>query len=192
MCFAAGHDQHRLPNVANAHPLAATLSNTLIYSMIKMDWNSLIKTFILCFISIIIEAISATKEGKQWFEQLKRPKYSFSLPVWYIVGGIYYIIFGIVAYRLFSVNSNLFSLPIILLIFILLLNGFGNFIVFKYKSLKWFYLIIYPYAILLSWFIILLIDIDKLSAALATIYLLWLIYDLYYGYNIWKLNDKTN
>ena len=170
----------------------ARLSNTLIYSMIKMDWNSLIKTLILCFISIIIEAISATKEGKQWFEQLKRPKYSFSLPVWYIVGGIYYIIFGIVAYRLFSVNTNLFSLPIILLTLILLLNGFGNFIVFKYKSLKWFYLIIYPYAILLSWFIILLIDIDKLSAALATIYLLWLIYDLYYGYNIWKLNDKTN
>ena len=153
-----------------------------------MDWTALIKTIGLCLISILIEAISATKKGTQWFGQLKRPRYSFSLRIWYFVGAAYYIIFGIVAYRQFSGNSYMLSTSIILLALVMILNGLGNFIIFKYRSLKWFYLVIYPYAFLLLALIIVLFPTDKLSAGLASIYFLWLIYDLYYGYNMWKLN----
>ena len=71
-----------------------------------MDFTALLKAIGLCLISIVIEAISATKEGKQWFEDLKRPKYSFSLRVWYVVGAFYYIIFGIVAYRQFAIGDE--------------------------------------------------------------------------------------
>ncbi len=154
-----------------------------------MDWTAFYKTIGLCSISILIEAISATKKGRQWFDQLKRPKYSFPLSVWYFVGAVYYIIFGIIAYRQFSNNSTIFSTSIILLTLVMILNGLGNFIIFKFHSLKWFYLVIYPFGLLLLGLILVLEPVDKLSAALASVYFLWLIYDLYYGYNMWKLNQ---
>ena len=154
-----------------------------------MIWSALIKTIGLCFISIIIEAISATKEGRTWFETLKRPQYSFSFRVWYVVGAIYYVIFGIVAYRQFSIGKSFFSLSVILLIAVMVLNGLGNFIIFKYRSLKWFYLVIYPFALILLTLIIILWKDDMISASLAFLYFLWLFYDLYYGYNMWKLNE---
>jgi len=156
-----------------------------------MDLIALLKTVVLCSISIVIEAVSATTEGKQWFENLKRPKYSFSLSAWYFVGAAYYIIFGIVAYRQFASGTTIFSTSIILLALVMIINGLTNFIVFKYHSLKWFYLIIYPFGFLLLALIIVLITLkDKVSAALASVYFLWLVYDLYYGYNIWKLNEN--
>jgi tryptophan-rich sensory protein len=154
-----------------------------------MEWAALLKTIALCLISIFIEALSATKKGRLWFEQLNRPRYSFPLRIWYFVGAVYYILFGIIAYRQFSVGPNIFSVQIILLVLVMLINGASNFIIFKYHSLKWFYLIIYPFGVLLLTLIILLLPSDKLSAALAFIYFLWLIYDLYYGYHLWKLNS---
>ena len=96
-----------------------------------MIWPALIKTIGLCFVSIAIEAVSATKEGKTWFESLKRPKYSFSFRIWYLIGAFYYLIFGTVAYRQFSSGNEFSSLPIILLIVVMVLNGLSNFIIFK-------------------------------------------------------------
>jgi tryptophan-rich sensory protein len=155
-----------------------------------MIWSALIKTILVCLVSIIIEAFSATKEGKKWFESLKRPKYSFSLSVWYVVGAFYYIVFGIVAYRQFSMERSFLSTSIILLAVVMLLNGFSNFIIFKFRSIKWFYRAIYPFGFVLLALIIVLWKEDKISAGLISLYFLWLFYDLYYGYNMWKLNER--
>ncbi len=148
----------------------------------------LYKTIGLCLVSIVIEAISATKEGIQWFANLKRPKYSFSLNIWYVVGAVYYILFGIASYRQFALGKSFSSTAILLLSFVMIVNGLSNFVVFKYRSLKWFYLIIYPYIFILLTLVIVLWKDDQISAALVSLYLLWLFYDLYYGYHIWKLN----
>ena len=153
-----------------------------------MDWPALYKTIGLCLISIIIEAISANKEGKKWFESLKQPKYSFSLVFWYVIGGLYYLICGVIAYRLFHQGADIFALPVILLTLIMIFNGLGNFILFKFRSLKMFYLVIYPFALLLAVLVAVLYQTDKFSAGLACVYLIWLIYDLYYLRNLWKLN----
>lgn len=157
-----------------------------------MIWSALVKTIILCGVSILIEAISASKEGKRWFETLKRPKFSFPLTVWYFVGAVYYLIFGLVAYRQFSIGRTFSSTSIVLLAAMMLINGLSNFVVFKYRSIKWFYLIIYPFAFLLLALIILLWETnDKVSALLSFLYFLWLFYDLYWGHNMWKLNRDT-
>ena len=156
-----------------------------------MDGSALLKAVALCLISILIELISVTREGKQWFENLKRPKYSFSLRIWYVVGAVYYILFGIIAYRQFAMGKKFFSASIVLLALVMLINGFSNFIVFRFRSLKWFYLIIYPFAVLLLALIIVLCPSDIISAVLASLYFAWLFFDLYYGYNMWKLNENN-
>lgn len=154
-----------------------------------MSWEPLFKAIGLCFLSVIIEAISYNNSGKQWFENLKQPKYSFSLSTWYVVGAVYYILFGIIAYRQFRTGADISSLSIILLISVMLCNGLSNFAAFRYRSLKWYYLLVYPFAVLLLSLIIILLERDIISAILASIYFLWLIYDLYYLYYLWKLNS---
>jgi len=156
-----------------------------------MDWPALYKTLGLCLVSILIEAASYTKSGKTWFERLHQPRYSISLKVWYFVGTVYYILFGIVAYRQFRDHGSAISASIILLALVMLLNGLGNFIIFKYRSVKWFYLIIYPFALILLTLIVVLLKRDTISAILASLYFVWLIYDLYYGYRLWKLNKNS-
>ncbi|MGZ5190795.1 MAG: tryptophan-rich sensory protein [Flavisolibacter sp.] len=153
-----------------------------------MDWTALIKTVGLCLISIIIELISYSKEGKTWFEKLKQPKYSFPFSFWYVVGGLYYIICGVIAYRQFHASTETFTLPIILLIVMMVINGLSNFILFKFRSLKLFVWVSFPFTCLLIWLIITLFQTDKISAILAGIYLLWLSYDFYYFIELLKLN----
>lgn len=157
-----------------------------------MDWIALLKTVGLCLISIIIEAVSATKDGKKWFEDLQQPKNSFSFSFWYVIGGLYYIICGIIAYRLFHSSTDIFTLPIILLTLIMVINGLTNFILFKFRSLKMFYLSLYPFIALFIVLIITLFQTDKISVWLASIYLAWLVYDVYYFLNLWQLNKTNN
>lgn len=157
----------------------------------KMDWIALLKTVGLCLISIIIEAISATKDGKNWFENLRQPKHSFSFSFWYVIGGLYYIICGVIAYRLFHSSTYIFTLPIILLAIIMAFNGLTNFILFKFRSVMMFYIVLYPFIALFIGLIIVLIQVDKIAAGLASLYLAWLVYDLYYFLNLWQLNKDN-
>jgi len=165
-------------------------SASVLKKNIKMDWTALLKTLGLCLISIIIEAFSATKDGKKWFEDLRQPKYSFPFSFWYVIGGLYYIICGIIAYTHFHSSTDIFTLPIILLTLIMVINGLTNFILFKFRSLKMFYLILYPFSVLFIGLIIVLIQTDKISVVLAGVYLAWLVYDLYYFLNLWRLNNR--
>ena len=157
-----------------------------------MDWIALVKTIGLCLISIVIEATSATQEGKRWFENLKQPNVSFPFSVWYLVGGLYYIICGVIAYRTFHTSGTFFSLPIILLTLIMLMNGLTNFILFKLQSPKLFYWALYPFILLFIGLMVILFTKDTLSFWFASLYLLWLGYDLYYFRTLWKLNEPEN
>jgi tryptophan-rich sensory protein len=157
-----------------------------------MDRIALLKTIALCLLSIVIEAASSTKEGKLWFENLKQPQSSLPFSVWYLVGGLYYLICGVVAYRQFHTSNTIFSLPIILLALIMLANGLTNFVLFKLKSLKMFYGVLYLFILLLISLMVTLFQNDNLSFGLAGLYLLWLCYDLYYFRILWKINEHEN
>jgi tryptophan-rich sensory protein len=70
-----------------------------------MNWTALFMTLGLGILSIIFEILGMSKQGKIWFESLRQPKLSFPFWVWYIIGGPYYIICGIISYRIFRKNS---------------------------------------------------------------------------------------
>lgn len=155
-----------------------------------MDWIALFKTIGLCLISILLETVSATQAGKAWFEQLRQPKYSFAFSFWYLIGGLYYLLCGVIAYRQFHDSADTFTLPTALLMLIMVCNGLTNFILFKFRSLQVFYWVLYPFAALFVALMAVLFPIDRLSVALAGLYLLWLLYDLYYFRNLWRLNGE--
>ena len=157
-----------------------------------MDWIALLKTIALCLISIVIEATSATKDGKTWFENLKQPPSAFPFSVWYLVGGLYYLICGVIAYRVFHTSNTVFSLPIILLTLMMVVNGLTNFVLFKRKSPKMFYWSLYPFLLVLVSLMVILFPADKISFGLASLYFLWLCYDLYYFRTVWKINEPAS
>lgn len=74
----------------------------------------------------------------------------------------------------------------------MLINGFTNFILFKLQSLKMFYLVLYPFILLFMSLMIVLFPNDKLSFWLASLYLVWLGYDLFYFQALWKMNEHEN
>lgn len=158
-----------------------------------MDWTALLKTVGLCLISIIIEAVSVTKDGKKWFETLKQPRFALPFPVWYFIGGLYYIICGTIAYRLFqNTQSSHFNLTLLLLILMMLGNALPNFFLFKQKSLRKFYLSGIPFAIFLAALYFQLLRVDIVSSWVLFPYFIWLIYDFYYFHNLLKLNRDNN
>lgn len=149
----------------------------------------IIKTIGLCLTSIILEAMSVSKEDKQWFEQLHQPKYAPSLLGWTVAGIFYYIICIIVGYNQFQSQAGYFSSETILLVKIMVVNVIMNFILFKLRSIKTFYALLYPFIILISVFAIILFKINKVSSALVIMYLFWLCFDLYYFHRLWQLNS---
>ena len=156
-----------------------------------MNWTALTETIGLCLISVVIEAVSVTKTGKEWFESLKQPRLALPFPVWYLIGGFYYIMCGIIAYRLFlDQESGHFCLTLSLLILMMLGNALPNIYLFRQHSLRRFYLSGIPFTIILTALYIRLLQVDTFSSWILFPYFLWLIYDFYYFRNLMKLNNQ--
>jgi benzodiazapine receptor len=152
-----------------------------------MNYSALFYTIIFCLVSVLIEAIGTTKSGKIWFENLEKPSFSLPFTVWYLVGGLYYLICGIIAYRLFVIPDADF-LRLFPLGLMMLANGIGNYLLFRLKSLFWFYISLFPFALILIILFLQLLQIDKISSWVLLPYMIWLIYDFYYLHALWKLN----
>ena len=150
----------------------------------------MLKTAVLCSISIIIESAASSKPGIEWFKNLRQPKYSLPFSAWYIVGVFYYLICGIIAYRQFHNSEDILTLPVILLALIMVINGLSNLILFKHRSLKMFFRTLYPFIALFMVLIVVLFQNDRLSVGFACIYLLWLCYDIYYFQKLLQLNES--
>lgn len=156
-----------------------------------MDSQALVLTLLFCIFFVLFEAFGASKAGKTWFEKLKQPKFSFPFWVWYIIGGLYYIICGVITYRLLSRPSEPgFVVSFVLLCFMMFINGFTNYILFKLRSLKMFYFAIYPFSAITITLFVILLYVDTVAAWVLFPYVLWLIYDVYYFHFIWKLNRQ--
>lgn len=153
-----------------------------------MNYTALFQAIGLCLISVLIETAGTTKSGRIWFENLKMPRFSLSFKVWYFVGGLYYIICGIIAYRIFAGSGTEFWPQITALSLMMLMNGAGNFLLFRLRSLKWFYLSLFPFTIVLLALYILLLQTDIFSSWVLMPYIIWLIYDFYYLHALWNLN----
>lgn len=154
-----------------------------------MDYAALFKAIGVCLISVIFEALGTSKEGKIWFENLKKPKYSFPFWMWYIVGFLFYIICGLIAYRIFIYsNSNEYLLSLLLLMVMMFGNGLTNFILFRIRSLNLYYFSIFPFCIILILLYLQLRRFDIISSWILLPYLIWGIYDIYLLHSLWKLN----
>jgi len=144
-----------------------------------------------CLIAAALEGVCAGKNVKSFYAELRFPRYSAPLWVWGIIGGLYYVIFWFVLYRLLRLDSGsaLRSVALTLILFMMIVNALTNYIIFRARNLRLSFIIGNLFPILDITLFICLLQLDKVAAWSLVPYLLYRIYALWWGYGLWKMNS---
>jgi tryptophan-rich sensory protein len=149
-------------------------------------------SIIICALSAALEAACAGTNVKPFFATLKFPPYSAPLWVWSIIGGLYYIIFCFVAYRLFRLDSApLRNATVTLVVFMMIANGLSNYVIFRARDLWRSFLIGSLAPIFDGTLLVCLIQLDAIAAWSLVPYLIYRVYGVWWGYSLWKLNRSV-
>ncbi len=150
-------------------------------------------TLAVCALAAAFEGACAGKNVKAYFATLQFPRYSAPLPVWYAIGGIYYLVFGFLLYRMLRVKSDsiLPSVTIAFIVFMLIANGSWNFIFFRRRDLFTAFVIATLAPIFDIALLILVLFVDPTAAWSLVPYLLYRVYAVWWGLGLWQLNRNN-
>lgn len=146
----------------------------------------------VCILAAALEGLCAGKNVKTFFAKLRFPRYSAPLWVWTIIGGLYYVIFWFVLYRLLSLDNDsaLKSIALALILFMLILNALTNYVIFRAQNLRLSFIIGALFPVLDIALFICLLQIDKVAAWSLIPYLIYRAYGVWWGYALWKANSQ--
>lgn len=154
---------------------------------------SLITSAGACFIAAILEGMCAGRGVKAFYDELRFPRYSAPLWVWAIIGGVYYVIFWFVLYRLFRIEnaSVVRSIAIALVLLMMATNAVTNYVIFRARNLRLSFLIGSLFPLMDLTLFVCLLRLDRVAAGTLIPYLLYRIYAVWWGYGLWQLNPKA-
>lgn len=144
----------------------------------------------ICIIAAILEGLCAGKNVKSFFASLKFPRYSPPLWVWSIIGGVYYIIFWFVLFRLFRLETDSFVkiIALTLIVSMMIVNALTNYIIFRARNLYLSFMVGSAFPVMDIALFTCLIQLDELAAWSMIPYLIYRIYAVWWGYRLWKAN----
>lgn len=147
----------------------------------------------ICVFAAALEGACAGRNVKQFFASLNFPRYSPPLWIWSIIGGLYYVIFWFVLYRLFrlTTNSPLWYATLALMLFMMTVNGLSNYVIFRAKNLWLSCMIGNVFPIMDLVLLVCLIQLDAFAAWSLVPYLIYRAYAVWWGYALWKANRDT-
>lgn len=152
----------------------------------------IIYSFAICALGAALEGVFAGSGIKQRLAGLRLPPYAVPFWGWMVIGGLYYVIFFLVLYRLFLLPSSRGRTAAFALVgAILFVNALWNYFFFRTRNLFHAYLLGLPYGLIaLSLFLLLLLRLDRMAAWCLLPYIFYLFYGNFWGYRIWKLNPQ--
>jgi len=147
-----------------------------------------------CLGAAALEGVCAGKNVKAYFAKLKWPRYAAPLWVWYIIGAVYYVIFFFVLFRLLrlEVKSILKTATLGLVLLMMLANALWNYVFFRAQNLFAGFVSGSLAPILDFTLFICLIQLDKTAAWALMPYLIYRLYAVWWGYELWKLNRPAS
>jgi tryptophan-rich sensory protein len=147
----------------------------------------------VCVMAAALEGVCAGRNVKSFFATLRFPPYSAPLWVWSIIGGLYYVIFWFVLYRLFRLDSDsvLRGAAITLILFMMVVNALANYIIFRAQNLRLNFIVGALWPLMDIALLICLVQLDKVAAWALVPYLIYRIYGVWWGYALWKLNNRA-
>ncbi len=145
-----------------------------------------------CAGAAALEGVCAGRNVKSFFATLRFPPYSAPLWAWSIIGGLYYVIFCFVIYRLLRLDddSALAAAALALVSFMMIVNALTNYVIFRARNLRLSFIIGNLFPVMDIALFICLIRLDRVAAWSLIPYLLYRIYALWWGYGLWKLNGR--
>ncbi len=151
--------------------------------------KNLIKAILIVIFFAVLGSLLIGDALNIWFVEIKKPWYSIPLWSWFVIGGLYYLMAIIILYKLFNQEySNTVNRILWLTLLMIVYNEFWNYLFFGIQSTFAGFIGLLPFVILV---IILFISLLKYKKSIAWIllpYLIWLIYDLFWAYDLWILN----
>jgi translocator protein len=127
------------------------------------------------------------REAQRWFRALHQPRFAIPLPAFVVVGGVYYLLMGVVRYRaLERQNATAARLGLI----VLALNETWNLAFFAPRSTRNAFVGSLVFAVPLAALQRAVRDDCVATLALAP-YTVWvLVYDIPWSYRLWRLNPS--
>lgn len=110
--------------------------------------------------------------------------------MWAVIGGLYYVIFWFVLYRLLRLDgdSALRSAALTLILFMMVVNALTNYIIFRARNLRLSFIIGNLFPLMDVTLFVCLLRLDRVASWTLIPYLLYRVYALWWGYGLWKMN----
>lgn len=144
---------------------------------------------VVCAISAVLEGVLAGRGVQARFANLRLPRYSPPLPVWFVIGGLFYLVCFTVLYRLFRLPaSGLRDAALALIVGMMLMNALWNYVFFRARNLFLSFVACLPYGLVAVALFVLTLKLDRLAALALSPYILYLGYAIAWGYALWKRN----
>jgi tryptophan-rich sensory protein len=154
--------------------------------------RSVALTLAVCAVAALLEGLMAGRGVRQRFAQLRRPPLSPSLTVWGAIGVAYYLIYGVVLYRLLLLPSTgLRVAALSLTLIVLLANAFWNYLFFRVQNLGQSLALSAGYSLAAVVLLGLLMQVDRVAAWCLSAYVGYLPYANWWGYAVWRANTCT-
>lgn len=143
-----------------------------------------------CLVAAATEGVCAGNNVKSFYATLRFPPYSAPLWLWSIIGGIYYLIFWFVLYRLLRLDTSSLLKPIAfaLIAFMMLANALTNYVIFRARNLYLSFIIGSVFPILDITLFVFLLMLDRIAALTLIPYLIYRVYGVWWGYGLWRAN----
>jgi translocator protein len=146
-------------------------------------------SFGICMTAAALEGLFAGGGVRQRLAEVRMPRFAIPFWGWVVIGVFYYAICFAISYRLLTEGGPMRNAALLLLSVCLFTNALWNYFFFRTRNLFHVFVLGVCYsAIALGLFLILLLRVDRMSAAVFAPYLLYLIFANYWGYSIWRLN----
>lgn len=147
----------------------------------------------ICVAAAALEGMCAGKNVKPFFAQLTFPPYSAPLWVWSIIGGLYYLIFSFIIYRLLILgyDSRLKYATLALILLMMVVNAMTNYIIFRARNLRLSFIIGNIFPLLDITLFVCLLQLDNVVALSLIPYLIYRGYAIWWGYALWKANVQA-
>jgi len=148
---------------------------------------------IVCLFAAALEGLCAGKNVRSYLAELKQPPYSPPFWVWTIIGGLFYITFFFVLYRVLRGYdaATLRVATLILILVMMLLNALWNYLFFRARKL-FMSLTTAAFAPVMDvGLLICLSQLDTVAAWALIPYLIYRVYSLWWVYGLWRVNWQT-
>jgi translocator protein len=144
-----------------------------------------------CIVAAALEGACAGKNVRAFYAERRFPRYSAPLWVWGIIGGLYYLIFWFVLYRLLRLDSDsaLRGAALALLLLMMAVNALTNYVIFRARNLRLSFIIGNLFPVMDMTLFLGLLRLDRVAAWALLPYLLYRVYAVWWGYSLWRLNS---